>query len=249
MGRLLKIAVAGAVFAGAGALVTAAASAQTQCPTRESFFGTIQHVSGNMLNVQTASGHGATVRIDSGARVNANGNTMRAGTYMGAYGCVTPNGVFHASEVTLSANAAGYRESLSGVVYRVENGRLLVRENGGGSGIWYVPGASGFRAGQSVTGTGMLSHSGAFYPQTVNGRNVAYAPASGPAEGVSRVITLSGVVRSVNSGSLLVWETAQRQSGTWVVRDARRFRVGQRVTGTGREDRAGRFYPTRIAMR
>jgi hypothetical protein len=49
--------------------------------------------SGSDLTVRTNSGHFATVMVESGAHVNANGNAMRPGTYAGAYGCVTPGGV------------------------------------------------------------------------------------------------------------------------------------------------------------
>lgn len=239
---------AAAAMAALGALAGTHASAAT-CPSQESFFGTINRVDGNMLNVTTQRGNGATMRIDSGARINTNGYAMRSGTYFGAYGCVTPNGVFHASEVTLSGSQSSYHETLSGVVDRIENGRLLVRQNGHGYGTWYVPDAEDFTRGQTVTGVGMISRGGVFYPQTVNGRSVAYDADNGSAPATSRTITLTGVVQRVRAGSLLVWEPNYNHSGTWIVSDAGRFRVGQRLVATGTEDTSGRFYPTSIQVR
>lgn len=239
-----------AAFAGGVLALSVAASAAPYCPAQESFFGTVQRVSGNILTVSTPSRHWATIRIDQNARVNTNGNSLRPGAYVGAYGCVTPNGVFHASEITLSANRAGYNETLTGIVEQVQSGRLLVRQNGHGYGSWYVPNSDDFHRGQTVTGVGMLGRTGAFYPQTVNGQSVSYDPddSAAPAAGVSHTITLSGVVRRVSSGSLLVSEN-QGTTGTWIVQDAGRFRIGQHVVATGTEDRRGNFYPTQISVR
>ncbi len=244
---------AAAALAAAGALAGTAHASAATCPTQESFFGTITRVSGNMLNVTTENGHGAIVRVDSGARINANGFALRSGTFLGAYGCVTPNGVFHASELTLSGSASAYHETLSGVVDRVQSGRLIVRQNGHGYGSWYVPDAEDFSRGQTVTGVGMIARSGEFYPQTVNGRSVAFDADNdsnaAAATRASRTITLTGVVQRVRAGSLLMWEPAQNHSGTWVVSGASRFRVGQRLVGTGTEDTSGRFYPASIQVR
>lgn len=250
MKRFTPLLAAAALAAGGALAGTAHASAAT-CPTQESFFGTITRVNGNMLNVTTESGHGALVRVDSGAKVNANGFPLRAGTFLGAFGCVTPNGIFHASELTFSGSAATYHETLSGVVDRVEKGRLIVRQNGHGYGSWYVPDAEDFSRGQTVTGVGMLARNGEFYPQTVNGRSVAFDADTDTATAApaSHTITLTGVVQRVRPGSLLMWEPAQNHSGTWIVSGASRFRVGQRLVATGTEDRFGRFYPASIQVR
>jgi hypothetical protein len=228
----------------------ATASAAPTCPTGESLFGTIQRVNGSMLTVQTPSGHWANVRIESGARINTNGNSMRQGTFVGAYGCVTPNGVFNANEVTLSANQSAYNEQLNGVVQRIESGRLIVRESNGSFGTWFVPDTSMFKAGQSVSATGMRSANGSFYPQTVNGQSVAFDTqlTSAPAM-ASNTITLTGTVQRVGTNTLMVWEPASRHSAKWVVSNAGgRFRVGQRVSATGREDRRGTFYVQQISI-
>ncbi len=133
---------------------------------------------------------------------------------------------------------------------RIERDYLVVAETRRGYGTWYVPDTDDFHVGQSVRATGMLAPGGTFYPQTINGRNLAYDTDRdrGPARSV-RPITLSGIVRRVGGHTLAVWEPARRTEGTWVVNDAFRFRVGQRVTGTGTEDRAGRFYPSRVSLR
>ena len=237
----------GSLVLAASAALGAHASAAPYCPSNESFFGTIERVNGNVLTVQTPSGHWAQVRIDNNARVNANGGTIRRGAYLGAYGCVTPGGVFHASEITLSNRQSGYNERLSGVVRRIEsNGRLLVAQNGHGYGTWYVPDTDEFHVGQSVDATGMLGPNGAFYPQTINGSSAAYdtdytsAPRS--------TITLNGTVRRVNGNSIVVWEPSHGTTGTWIVPNTGRFRVGERVSATGTEDRSGRFYVQEITI-
>lgn len=230
-------------------LTAAAASAAPFCPASESFFGTVERVNGNMLTVRTPSGHWANVAVESGAHINTNGNTLRSGVYVGAYGCVTPNGVFHANEISLSNNVGGYNEQLSGVVRSIQNGRLIVAETTGHSGIWYVPDIDEFHVGQSVNGTGMRSANGSFYPQSINGRTVAYdtdvttAPAS-----ATRTITLNGTVQRVGSNTLLVWESSSRHSAKWIVPNAGRFRTGQRVSATGTEDRRGNFYVQEITI-
>lgn len=248
MTSTLHLALAGSLAAGAALLAAAPASAAPYCPAHESFFGTVQRVYGDRLTVRTSSGHWATVRIDSGARINTNGNTLRPGAYVGAYGCVTPNGVFHASELTLASNARGYSEHLAGVVQRVEGNRLIVRESNGQYGTWYVPDSEDFRAGQRVSGVGMLAGGGAFYPQSVDGRGVAYDADSvtGPQ---GPTVTLTGTVQRVRSGdSIVVWEPGRHTSGTWIVGDASRFRAGERVTASGTQDRSGRFYVQRITI-
>lgn len=237
----------GSLVVAAGAALGAHASAATYCPSSESFFGTIERVNANTLTVRTPSGHWALVRINDNARVNANGAAIRPGVFVGAYGCVTPGGVFHASEITLSGTQRGYNERLSGVVRRVEsNGRLLVAQNGHGYGTWYVPDTHAFAVGQAVDATGMIGANGAFYPQTINGRSVVYdtpytsAPRS--------TITLTGTVRRVSGNAIVVWEPAHGTTGTWIVSNAGRFRVGQRVSARGTEDRSGRFYVQEITI-
>lgn len=244
LGLMTALALAG------GVLTAATASAQTYCPTHENFFGTVQRVNGNMLTVQTPSGHTADVAIESGARINGNGYTVRPGVFVGAFGCVTPNGVFHANEITLSGNQSAYTERISGVVQRIQSGRLYVRETTGRTGLWYVPDNDDFAVGQSVTGTGMLGANGVFYPQSVNGHVTAYDTDVTRSYGMAsrNTITLTGTVQRVGSNTLMVWEPSSRHSGKWVVPNAGRFRVGQRVSATGREDRRGTFYVQQITI-
>ena len=239
-----------AVAALAGAALFAAhanASAQTRfCPARESFFGTIQQRNGNSLIVRTPSGGSATIMLESQTRVNSHGYALRPGTFVGAYGCVTPNGIFHASELTLAANASLYQTQISGVIQRVSGDRIWVREPARGTtGIWYVPDVDEFHVGQTVTGIGMIGANGEFYPQRINNASTAYVPEYN--ESSSRPsITLSGVVRRVMPGALIVWEPSHRTTGTWIVRNAQAFRVGESVVATGTENRRGDFYPYSI---
>ena len=246
LGFITAAALAGTV------LTAAAASAAPFCPTMQSFFGTVQSVNGRMLTVQTPSGHTADVTVESGAHVNSNGYTLRPGMYVGAFGCVTPNGVFHANEITLATNQSRYNEQISGVVQRIQSGRLIVRETTGSTAIWYVPDTDEFHVGQTVTGTGMIGATGAFYPQMVDGHATAYDTdtTSSTTMASTNTVTLSGTVQRVGTSSLTVWEPASRHSAVWVgVTNAElHFRVGQRVTATGREDRRGTFYVQRITI-
>ncbi|HLI96670.1 MAG TPA: hypothetical protein VKT72_11370 [Candidatus Baltobacteraceae bacterium] len=241
-----KFVLLGFLLFAAMALFARPASAAPLCPTGESFFGSIVRVSGNMLTVRTASSHWADVRIESDARINTNGTSMRPGMYVGAYGCVEPGGVFSASEITLSTDQAAYREHLTGTVRRIETGKLLVAETGYGYGQWYVPDIDDFHVGQSVSATGMRGANGAFYPQTINGRTVAYDTdyASAPRSS----ITLNGTVRRVNGNSIIVWEPSDHTTGTWIVRNPSRFRVGERVSATGTENGHGDFYVQEITI-
>ncbi|HKU67811.1 MAG TPA: hypothetical protein VJP85_08545 [Candidatus Baltobacteraceae bacterium] len=251
MASKYSIPLIGSLVIAACAAFGATASAATFCPTSESFFGTIQRVNGSMLTVQTPSGHWADIRVESGARVNANGMSLRPGTFVGAFGCVTPNGVFNANEVTLSANRAAYNEQLSGVVQRIQTGKLIVRETSGSFGAWFVPDTDEFHVGQTVTANGMRSSNGSFYPQTINGRMVAFDTdvTTEPSSSARNTVTLSGTVQRVGGNTLLVWEPASRHSATWVVSNAgSRFRVGERVSATGHEDRFGRFYVQQITI-
>lgn len=234
-----KYFLAGSLVIFAGILIQGSAAAAPLCPNHESFFGTIERVRGSVLNVRTPSGHGAIVVVDRNARINANGSRVRRGEFLGAYGCVTPNGVFHADEVTLSNNQAQYDERLTGVVRRIESrGRLLVQQNGHGYGTWYVPDTAAYRVGQTLTASGMIGADGAFYPQSIDGNVTAYgADAVSPGQ-----ITLAGTVQRVRANELIVWEPARHTTGTWLVPNAARFRAGERVTATGTEDRFGRFY-------
>lgn len=227
----------------------ASASAAPFCPTSQSFFGTIQRVNGSMLTVQTPSGHWADVRIESGARISTNGNSMRPGVFVGAYGCVTPNGVFNANEVTLTTNQADYQRTLTGVVQRTESGRLIVRQTDGHYADWFVPNVTLFTAGQNVTGIGMIATNGAFYPQSINGHTLAFEPTltSAPTT-VSRTITLTGTVQRVGSNAIVVWEPNVHRSGMWIVSNSGRFHVGERVSATGTEDRSGKFYVQQITI-
>lgn len=233
----------------AGTLLTAAiASASPNCPVNQSFFGTIERVNGNTLTVRTLTNHWANVSIESGAQVHTNGNSMRPGAYVGVYGCVTPNGVFHANEVTLANSPNGYNERISGVVQRVESGRLIVHETNGATGAWYVPDVEDFHAGQQVSAVGMLAGNGSFYPQSINGQNVAYDTDVTAPPAHRSTITLTGTVQRVGSNTLVVWQPASRHSATWIVPNAGRFRTGQRVSATGTEDRRGHFLVQEITI-
>ncbi len=244
MARFTTALAVGLLVGGSMLVATAPASALTRyCPTRESFFGTVQSAQGNTIILRTDDGRSGTVTIDNGARVDTHGYAMRPGTYVGAYGCLTPNGVFHASEVTLAANQSLYAQTITGVVRRKAGDRLFVYEpSRGTTGIWYVPDVDDFRVGETVTGTGMLAASGEFYPQSINNASTAYVPEMGPRP-APRSITLSGIVRRIVPGALIVWEPSRRTTGTWFVRNAGAFRVGESVIATGTENRRGDFYP------
>lgn len=248
MANIAKLAFIGSLALAGSILTAAAASAAPQCPVNQSFFGTIQRVNGTMLTVRTPSNHWAAVAIDSGAQIHTNGNTLRPGRYVGLYGCVTPNGVFHANEVTLANGPSGYNERLSGVVQRIESGRLIVRETNGSTGTWYVPDVGEFHVGQTVSAIGMLSGNGSFYPQSVNGQNIAYDTDLTAPPAAGNTITLSGTVQRVGTHTLLVWEPSSRHSATWIVSNAGRFRKGERVWATGTEDRRGHFYVREITI-
>jgi hypothetical protein len=238
----------GSLVVAASAALAGTASAAPYCPTSESFVGTIQRVNGSMLTVQTPNGHWANVRIESGARMNTNGIALRPGVFVGAYGCVTPGGIFNANEITLSANQSAYNEQLTGVVQRVQNGRIIVRETNGAYGSWYVTDPDDFHVGQTVTAVGMRSPNGSFYPRTINGHYVAYDTDTTAAPS-TRAITLTGTVQRVRSNSIIVWEPSARRSGTWIVSNAAgRFHAGERVSATGTEDRSGRFYVQQITI-
>lgn len=249
MGRFTTM-LAAIGLAGAAWFASAAGASAATCPSNESFFGTVQRMSGDMLTVSTQAGKWANVRIDRNARINRNGSDLQPGAYVGMFGCVTPDGVFHASEVTLARNASKYHETLTGIVERVQPGRILVKQNGHGYGTWYVADSDRFRTGQQVSGVGMIGDNGAFYPQTVNSETTAFDPddTSPPRMATSNTITLTGIVRKVSPDSLLVWEPNVNHSGTWMVRDAGKYHVGQRLVATGTEDRAGHFYPSRISI-
>jgi hypothetical protein len=237
---------AGLLAAGAAAAAMPATAQAANCPTRESFFGTVQRVQGNTITVRANNGHWGTVMLDGGARVNTNGYSLRPGAYVGAYGCVTPNGIFHASQITLARDASYYNRTISGVVQRVESGRLVVNEPmHHTTGYWYVPDTDEFHAGMNVTGSGMLGANGSFYPQTINGRTVAADLDTGAQAQAAGTVTLQGRVQKVMPGKLIVWEPSRHTSGTWIVSNAVAFRVGQTLTATGTV-RNGVFYPNDI---
>jgi hypothetical protein len=247
MASKFTIPLVGSLVIAACAAFGATASAAALCPTSESFFGTIQRVNGSMLTVQTQSGHTADVHVERAARMHTNGNSIRPGVFIGAYGCVTPNGVFNADEVTLTTNSSDYNKQLTGTVERIQTGALLVREDGH-TGLWYVPSPTDFQVGQSLSAVGMISSNGSFYPQTINGRSVAFQPQTSAAP-ASNTITLTGTVRSVGTNMIMVWEPASRHNAKWMVSNAgNRFHVGQRVSATGREDRSGTFYVQQITI-
>lgn len=234
------------IFALAGAVAAASAQASAQtyfCPTNQSIFGTVQRTYGRNVVVSTRKGRWATVRIMNGARVLTNGYALHPGSNLAAYGCVTRAGIFDATQVSVNGDAAAYRMSISGTVRSVGPNRLLVAEPAWRTvGYWYVPDAYAFRPGESVYGVGMRAASGVFYPQTVNGMNVAYQAVGRSAGSV----TLRGQIRRVLPGRIVVWEPNRRTNGTWYVRNAGAFRVGEYVVGTGTESRYGNFYPWTI---
>lgn len=248
MTNKLRAALAGSLVGGASIFCAGVASAAPYCPANVSFFGTVERVQGNQLIVRTPSGHWATVRLDSGARVDTNGYALRPGAYVGAYGCVTGNGVFHANEITLSADRSRYAEHVTGVVQRVRGGSLIVRESNGQYGTWYAADSEDFHAGQAVSGVGMLGSNGTFYPQSINGASVAYDTDQTAAAG-ERSIVLTGTVQRVSAGNaIVVWEPSRHTSGTWIVPNAERFRTGERVSASGTQGPSGRFYVRQITI-
>jgi hypothetical protein len=165
-----------------GAALLSAAPASALCPAHESLYGTIQRVNGNEVIVQPTTGHWGAIDIRS-AKMNANGNQLKPGTYLGAYGCVDKNGMFKADEVTLAANAAAYPRTqyggsngtpersvtLSGTIQKIESNAIVVWEPGARhSGTWIVKNPTQFHVGQRVTGTGTEDHRGNFYPYQVS---------------------------------------------------------------------------------
>jgi hypothetical protein len=245
MDRFSSALAAGLLLLGAAVLTSAPASAQMRvCPVSESFFGTLKSVQGNTIVLQTDEGRMGTVSINSGAQFNAHGYSLRPGVYVGVFGCATPNGVFHASQVNLAANAARYHQSLSGVIARKASDRLYVSEPVSRmTRLWMVPDADEFRIGESVTGVGMMGAKGVFYPQRINNASTAFVPER---ERTVRSITLAGTIQRIEPGKLYVWEPAYRTTGTWMVKNWREFRVGQRVVGTGTENTRGDFFPFSI---
>lgn len=239
MGRFFLTTVAAAALG----LFASTASALAQCPNNQSFFGTIQRVNGDLLTVRTADNRWADVRIDRNAQVNTNGQQLRPGMNVGAYGCVTPNGVFHASEVSLSGNANGNRETLTGTIDRVQSGRLMVHETNGEYATWYVPDSDRFRVGQRITGVGMVAGNGVFYPQTINGQGYTHEPVGYDERGS---VTLRGVIQRITADTLVVWEPSRNTTGEWVVSHPYNYRVGERVIGRGTEDTRGHFYPESV---
>lgn len=249
MARIPKLFAVGLLAAIAAVASHGTASAQARfCPTNESFFGNVQSVRGNVIMVRTDAGSTGTILLNPSTRINTHGFGLRPGMFVGAYGCVTPDGVFHPTQITLAADRARYSERISGVVERITPGVLFVRESSRGeTGQWYVPNSNDFRIGQRITGVGMIGANGAFYPQSIDNLGLAYMPR--PYQRNTSSITLSGVVRRVMPGSLLVWEPSHGTTGTWIVRNARSFRVGQNVVATGTEDRRGNFYPYSVHLR
>lgn len=244
MGRFFLTTAAAAALG----IFASTASALAQCPNNQSFFGTIQRVSGDTLTVRTADNRWADVRLDRGAKVNANGMQLQQGAYVGAYGCVTPDGVFHASQVTLANSASSYGERLTGTVQRVESGRLIVRQSNGTWGTWYVPNSGQFSVGQRITGVGMVSASGVFYPQSINGQGMAYTPDNDRDRDHRNTITLTGVVQRITASTIVVWEPSRKTTGEWVVSHPHNYRVGQKVTARGTEDTKGHFYPESVSI-
>jgi hypothetical protein len=247
MTRMFSI-LAGACAAACMWLLAAPASAAAYCPTDESLFGTVQRVNGNVVTVQLPSGHWADVRIESGARMNLGGMTLHPGVYLGAFGCVARSGLFEANEVTLAPAASAYHETITGTIRAKQSGRLIVAENNGQTGAWYVPDVEDFAVGQAVTGIGLRTANGNFYPATVNGRNVAFDTDNSSPPRREPSITLTGTVQRVGQHTIAVYEPSRRTTGIWVVNGTGRFRVGERVTASGTEDRFGHFYPFSVTI-
>lgn len=127
--------------------------------------------------------------------------------------------------------------TLSGVVQRVGTHTLAVWEPARNtSGTWIVGNAGAFRSGERITGTGTEDRFGHFYPRSVS------------ILGMSNRITLTGTVQRIGTRTIAVWETGRHETGEWIVGNAARFRVGEHVTGTGTEDRQGRFYPFSVSV-
>jgi hypothetical protein len=81
-----------------------------------SLTGTVTAVqSAREFSLQAANARVGNIHVyTSGARVNSNGLTLRPGVYAGVYGCYGDDRrMFNASQVTLAASAAAYRDTAS----------------------------------------------------------------------------------------------------------------------------------------
>ena len=141
--------------------------------------------------------------------------------------------------MTVSANAQPGSITLTGTVQRVGTRTLDVWEYGPReSGTWMVGNAGAFRAGQEISGTGTEDRRGHFYPS-----RVTVIAMQNP-----NTIVLRGTVQRVGTHTLAVWESGRHETGTWIVPNAGAYRVGERVSASGTEDRYGHFYPNSISI-
>lgn len=143
---------------------------------------------------------------------------------------------------TMPANAQPRAITLYGTVQRIGTHTIAVWEPAyRETGEWIVRDASRFEVGEPVTATGTEDREGHFYPYSV--------ALADPYRGAGNRITLYGRIQTVGTNTLAVWEASRGETGEWVVPNAGRFRTGQRIGGTGTEDRWGRFYPTNVWIR
>ncbi|MGZ3497460.1 MAG: hypothetical protein ACXVAM_14910 [Vulcanimicrobiaceae bacterium] len=103
----------------------------------------------------------------------ADATAHRVGEPVTGIGRDGPNGAFYPRSINGGAvrsqvSGSGRSVTLSGIVTRVEDGKLDVLEPGyHTAGLWITTYASRFHVGQHVTGTGTEDHRGDFYPTRI----------------------------------------------------------------------------------
>lgn len=157
----------GLLFAAAALVVPATAHASTFCPVREtSIFGTIRDADPNMVTLETNSRMGSIHVFTHGARVYANGLTIRPGVFAGIYGCLAPaDRSFKASEITLATSAETYPRMhlttgdtwISGRIDVVAPGRVQIDSGGGHGETWVQTSQQGLYVGQLIQAFGRFT--------------------------------------------------------------------------------------------
>ncbi|HEV3154779.1 MAG TPA: hypothetical protein VGZ02_13315 [Candidatus Baltobacteraceae bacterium] len=220
----------------AGALVAAAAATAGSPATAQpaiALSGVVQHIWPHSLDVWEPAQH------TSGTWFVANPNQFRIGERITGTGTENTRGDFYPSSISVVAMPSTNTITLTGTVQRIGPNSVYVWQNATGhTAQWIVWNPSRFQIGERITASGTEDRAGQFFPYTVRVIGMS----------TSGTITLTGTVQSVRPNALIVWENAQRRTGTWIVGNAARFRLGERVTGTGTEDGTGRFYPSSISV-
>lgn len=212
----------------AAALFALAAAPALAQPSTITLSGTVVRVGSHEIAVRE------NARGQTGTWVLSNAAQFHAGEHVVAVGTEDTRGYFYPSSISVGMSTV----TLAGVVQRIWTHTLAVWEPGPRTtGEWIVANPGAFLPGQYVTGTGTEDRTGRFYPQSISVLTHPNVPGS---------ITLSGVVQRVGVRMLTVWEPARHTTGEWVFAGAGSFRAGQRITGTGTEDREGHFYPATV---